>query len=137
VRPGHAQRRGFWHALGQALVVALGWVGFVWLWWLVAQRPWEVRGLVWLIAGSLVVLPLVTLYWVWHNRSIYRRKGPRRAGAAVDESYLRDWNGRAVQADWPMLRHARSITVQLHDEQKHYALGAAAPTRAPRARSNV
>lgn len=137
MRRENAYRRGFWHALGQALIVALGWIGFVWLWWLVAQRPWEVRGLVWLIGASLVVLPLVTLYWVWHNRSIYRRKGPRRAVAAVDESYTRDWNGRAVQADWPMLRHARSITVQVGDEHKHYALGAAAPTRAPRPRSSA
>lgn len=128
------RQRGIWNTLGQALVVALGWIGFVGLWWLVAQRPWEVRGLVWLIGGSLVVLPLITLYWVWHNRSIYRRKGPRRAVAMVDESYARDWNGRAVQADWPMLRHARSITVQVGDEAKHYQLGAAS-VRAPRTRS--
>lgn len=126
------RQRSFWHALGQALVVAFGWIGFVWLWWLVAQRPWEVRGLVWLIAVSLVVLPLITLYWVGHNRSIYRRKGPRRALAAVDESYTRDWNGLAVQAEWVVLRHARSITVQVGDEVKHYQLGAAS-ARARRA----
>lgn len=123
---------GLWRRLGQALVVALGWLGFVWMWIDVAQRPWEVRGLIWLIGGSIVLLPLVTLYWVWHNRSIYRRKGPRRGAAAVDESYLRDWNGRTVQADWPVLRHARSITVQLQGEVKHYALGAAPPRAARR-----
>jgi hypothetical protein len=83
------------------------------------------------------VMPALTLYWVWHNRSIYRRKGPRRGVPAVDESYLRDWNGRTVEADWPMLRHARSITVQLHDERKHYALGAAALTRGARSRSSA
>lgn len=128
------RRRGLGHALGQALIVAFGWIGFVWLWWLVAERPWETRGLVWLIGGSLIVMPVLTLYWVWHNRSIYRRKGPRRAVAAVDESYLRDWNGREVQADWPMLRHARSITVQVGDEAKRYQLGAA-PARASRERT--
>jgi hypothetical protein len=120
-----------WRRLGQALVVALGWIGFVWMWILVAQRPWEVRNLVWLIGASLVLLPLVTFYWVWHNRAIYRRKGPRRGVASVDESYVRDWNGRHVQADWPVLRHARSVTVQLQGEAKQYALGAA-PARAAR-----
>lgn len=131
-----ARGRGFWHRLGQALVVALGWIGFFWMWLLVAERPWEVRGLVWLIGGSLVVVPLITLYWVWHNRSIYRRKGPRRATAVVNESYLRDWNGREVQADWPMLRHARSITVHVGDEGKRYQLGAA-PGRASRERGSA
>jgi hypothetical protein len=124
--------RSLWRRLGQALVVVLGWAGFAWMWWLVVQRPWDTFGLVWLIGGSLVLLPVVTLYWVWHNRAIYRRKGPRRAARAVEERYATDWNGRRVQADWPVLRHARSITVQVSDEVKVYALGAA-PPRAPRA----
>lgn len=120
---------GFWHGLGQALVVALGWLSFGWMWLLVAQRPWEVRGLVWLIGGSLVVLPLVTLYWVWHNRSVYRRKGPRSAPVVVNEHYPRDWSGLEVHADWPQLRRARSVTVHVGDGGKRYQLDAAPERR--------
>lgn len=121
-------RSGLWHGLGQALVIGFGWVSFGWMWLLVVQRPWEVHGLVWLIGASLIVLPVVTLYWVWHNRSIHRRKGPRRAVAVVNEHYLHDWSGRAVQADWPMLRLARSITVHIGDDSKSYQIDAAPAT---------
>lgn len=127
---------GFWHGVGQALVVALGWLGFGWMWLLVLERPWEVRGLVWLIGGSLVMLPLVTLCWVSHNRSIHRRKGPRRATAAVSEHYWRDWSGLKVQANWPTLRRARNITIHVGIDGKRYGLDAA-PAPAPVRRERV
>ena len=101
-------------------MVVLGWVGFVWLWWLVAERPWESQRLVWLIVGSLIVSPLLTALWVLHNRAIYRRKGERRAVAPADAGYGHDWHGRKVHADWPALQDARSVVVRVDGEHKHY-----------------
>lgn len=112
------------------LVVVFGWIGFVWLWLLVAARPWESRGLVWLILGSLVIAPLVTGAWVLHNRSLYRRKGERQAVAAADTRYTRDWHGREVQADWRKLREARLVVIGIDGDRKLYrsaAAGAAEP----------
>ena len=102
------------------LVVVLGWVGFVWLWWLVAARPWESQRLVWLILGSLILAPLITGLWVLHNRALYKRKGERQAVAAADASYAHDWHGRTVQADWPSLQSARRIVVSVDGEHKRY-----------------
>ena len=102
------------------LVVVLGWVGFVWLWWLVAARPWESQRLVWLILGSLILAPLITGLWVLHNRALYKRKGERKAVAVADASYTHDWHGRSVQADWPSLRGARRIVVSVDGEHKRY-----------------
>lgn len=100
------------------LVVVLGWVGFVWLWLLVAARPWESQRLMWLIVGSLVVVPLLTAAWVMHNSSIHRRKGERQAVADADLSYAHDWHGRAVQADWVTLQRSRVVLVSVEGERK-------------------
>jgi hypothetical protein len=106
--------------LAHLLVVVLGWVGFVWMWGLVAARPWESQRLLWLIVGSLLTLPLLTALWVMHNRSIHRRKGERQAVAAVDMDYVHDWHGRSVQADWVMLRRSRVVLVEVDGEHKRY-----------------
>lgn len=106
--------------LAHLLVVVLGWVGFVWMWGLVATRPWESQRLVWLILGSLLVVPLLTAAWVLHNRALHRRKGERRAVAAADTSYTHDWHGRSVHADWPALRRASVVLVDVEDGRKRY-----------------
>lgn len=106
--------------LAHLLVVVFGWVGFVWMWSLVAARPWESERLLWLIVGSLLVLPLLTAAWVMHNRSIHRRKGERQSVAAADMSYARDWHGRAVQADWAALRRSSIVFVEVESEHKRY-----------------
>ena len=104
--------------LAHLMGVVVGWVGFVWLWLLVAARPWDSQGLVWLILGSLLVAPLLTGAWVLHNRSLHRRKGERQAVAAADMGYSRDWHGRTVQADWDTLRHSRLVLVRVDGERK-------------------
>ena len=127
--------------LSHLLVVVLGWVGFVWLWWLVAARPWESTYLVWLILGSLILMPLLTGVWVLHNRSIYQRKGERLAVATADASYAQDWHGRAVQADWQALQHSRHVVVSVDGAHKRYRAGSdeisAAAPRQDRARGDA
>lgn len=120
--PGRERRRanGTLRKLAHLLLVVLGWVGFVWMWTLVASRPWDSRGLVWLIVGALIVMPLLTGAWVWHNRALARRKGERRSVAAVDMSYAQDWHGRRVHADWAALRASRLVLIQVEGEDKRY-----------------
>jgi len=106
--------------LGHLLVVVIGWIGFVWLWLLVAKRPWESQGLMWLIFGSLFAAPLLTGAWVLHNRSLHRRKGERQAVATADMSYAQDWHGRSVLADWAALRQSRLVLISIEGERKLY-----------------
>jgi hypothetical protein len=122
----------WWHAPVHASIVIGGWAGFGWMWWLVAGQPWDVQRLVWLIAGSLVVLPLATAAWVRHNREIFRRKGERRSVASADLGYSRDWHGRAIQADWAALAGARHVLVAVDGDLKRYV--DALPARPPRPR---
>lgn len=119
-QPRRRRARDLPRRLAHLLLVAVGWVGFVWMWSLVAARPWESQRLVWLIAGSLLVAPLFTAAWVLHNRSIHRRKGERRAVAAADTRYTHDWHGRSVHADWAALRRSRVVLVEVVDGRKRY-----------------
>lgn len=106
--------------LAHLVVVVLGWVGFVWLWVLVAARPWDSQGLMWLIGGSALAAPLLTGAWVWHNRALHRRKGERQAVSVADMSYGQDWHGRIVRADWSTLRHSRLVLVRVEGDHKIY-----------------
>lgn len=109
-------------ALLHLLLIAIGWVGFVWLWLIVAQRPWDSQRLLWLIVGSAIVAPILTLIWVLHNRALYRRKGERRAVTSVaSPGYPRDWAGRTVSADWPALASSTQVSIRVDDDgSKHY-----------------
>lgn len=106
------------------LLVATGWIGFAWLWFLVAQRPWEVERLVWLVLGSFIFAPALTALWVWHNRAIYRRKGERRAvPERQNDGYRRDWTGRPVRADWAALAMSPVVTIQIDEDGCKQYLG--------------
>ena len=134
---GRSGARAALRRLAHLLLLVLGWVGFVWMWTLVASRPWDSRSLVWLIVGSLVVMPLLTGAWVLHNRALARRKGERRSVASVDMGYEHDWHGRRVHADFTVLRASRLVLVQVEGEHKRYhglradSARAAASTPAP------
>jgi hypothetical protein len=123
--------------LTHLLLVVIGWVGFVWLWLLVGTRPWDWQGLIWLIVGSILVLPVLTGAWVLHNRAIHRRKGERLSVARVDMSYVRDWHGCEVQADWDGLRRCAHVVVQVHDGCKRYQGDAPSQPSAPLARTTL
>lgn len=100
--------------------IVAGWVLFFWGWHTVLARPWDSDSLVLLILGSLVVLPLLTLLWILHNRRIHRIRGPRKTVPAAADDYAHDWNGREVQADWAALADARTIVVHVEGVRKIY-----------------
>ena len=106
-----------WHVI----LVMFGWVLFGGFWWAVLQQESNsLSNIVWLLASALVVLPLVTLYWVLHNRGIYDRKGPRRQVQVVETAYAQDWAGRPVRADFDQLRRAQTITIHSTADEKHF-----------------
>lgn len=108
-------------ALLHVLLVAAGWIGFVWMWLLVGARPWDAQRLAWLIVGALVLVPLATGVWVVHNRAIFRRKGERRSVPVVDKPYRRDWRGRPVLADWAAMAVSPVVTISVdEDGRKRY-----------------
>ena len=117
--------------LSHLLLVVLGWVGFVWMWVLVARQPWESERLVWLVLGSLLILPLLTFAWIRHNRSLHRRKGERRAVTVASPTYDRDWHGRVVEADWSRLLGERCIVISVNGQRKLYRGGPLPRTGSP------
>ena len=100
----------------------LGWLGLAWAWWLVARRGE-------LPTFTMVVTPLAlavvtyaaTRWWVRHNISIYREKGPRSAVPVAAWPYLIDRRGRVLRMDRAEVRAAREVVVSLGtDGDKHY-----------------
>lgn len=114
-----------WHAI----IVTGGWILFAAFWWVVLPQSMQgFTGIVWILAGAILLLPLATLFWVMHNREIHFRKGPRRQVRLVAASYSHDWAGRPVRADFDTLRHAREIIILSSAAEKYFvAAGAARP----------
>ena len=106
--------------VGHVLLVILGWVMFIWFWHLAAGEPWDSAPLMFLIIGAVIVSPLVTLFWIFHNMGIYKRKGPRKGMADVKPYYDVDWSGREVTADWETLANARVVVIEIDEFGKNY-----------------
>ena len=109
------------HVLLHGLIVVLGWVIFGWGWWTVAfDQPLRTPVLALLIVITLILAPLVTLYWVGHNRDIYERKGQRRGTRSVAEIYPQDWAGRRVHAQFDSLRHVPLVIINSTSDDKYF-----------------
>lgn len=112
-----------WHVF----LVVFGWLVFGAFWWIVLPQGLDAfASIAWLIAAALFLLPVITLYWVMHNRGIYDRKGPRRHVHLVATPYTHDWSGRPVRADFDALRRAQEITILGTAEEKHFLAARAA-----------
>lgn len=110
------------------IALVVGWALFFWGWYDVLGQLWDTTALVWLIVGSLVLLPLMTVAWVLHNVGIHRRKGPRTGVRKVDETYQHDWNGREIAADFAALARASVIVIDVEGKRKVYRAGGVLPT---------
>ena len=107
------------HVVWHIILVVAGWCTFGGFWWLVLlQQPQPLSGIVWLLASALVLLPIITLYWVSHNQRIYARKGPRRHVQVIDTAYTEDWTGRPVRAEFDAIKEARLITILSTADEK-------------------
>lgn len=110
-----------WQRILHPLLIVFGWCLFAWFWWkeLVAQDV-DPRSIMLLSVASAVALPAVTMLWILHNRSLYRRKGPRKTVREIDATYEQDWSGRPVHADWEALKQARVVAIRIDESGKHF-----------------
>jgi hypothetical protein len=109
------------HVVWHITLVGFGWCLFAGFWWFVLlQKSHSLTNIIWLLSGALVLLPVITLYWVMHNRGIYARKGPRQQVQVVETVYAQDWAGRPVRAHFGQLRQARLITIHSTEDEKHF-----------------
>ncbi len=103
--------------------VIAGWIVFGWFWWkvlFVQPQPFSTTNLGLLIASAFLIMPLITLAWVVHNRGIYARKGPRLSTVSVLPAYTRDWTGSAVHADFTQLKTSARIVIERSPAGKHF-----------------
>jgi hypothetical protein len=126
-RLGPTPLRGWRQRLVHLAALALGWGLFSWAWYDVLGQHWETEFLAWLVAGSAVILPLVTIAWILHNVKIHRRKGPRTGSRKVDETYRHDWNGREISADFSALARAAVVVIDVEGRRKVYRGGDGLP----------
>jgi hypothetical protein len=116
--------------VAHALFIVAGWVLFFWGWQRVISRGADFSELRLLVFGAMVVVPVVTVSWILHNRGIHRRKGPRRRVPAASLDYRVDFHGREVVADFGMLAGAQRVEIELDGAIKRYRPCATADWRA-------
>jgi len=119
--------RGWPQRLVHLAALVVGWALFFWGWYDVLGQHWDTTALIWLIVGSLVLLPVMTIAWVLHNVGIHRRKGPRTGLRKVDETYRHDWNGREIAADFAALARANVVVIDVEGKRKVYRAGGVLP----------
>lgn len=119
-RPPRGLRR-----LAHALAIVAGWALFFWGWQRVLASSPDFAELRLLMIGAAIVVPVVTVSWILHNRGIHRRKGPRRSVAEAHLDYRVDFHGREVLADWAALARAQRVDIVIDGAFKRYQEGAA------------
>lgn len=97
------------------------WALFALAWWRVIDLGAAVSSVT--IAGvalTAVLVLVIDMWWIRHNRGIYRRKGPRRGRPQVDLAFERDSLGRTLEIPFEALTTAEvSLTVTV-DGKKVY-----------------
>lgn len=83
--------------LSVAVAGVASWLTFAWAWWRVTETDSGVSTeTLAALAGCALVVVAVDLWWVEHNRRIYRAKGPRRGRPHLDEPIVVDSLGRPL-----------------------------------------
>lgn len=109
-----------WRRLAHGLAIVAGWVLFIWGWHRVLATTPDFADLRLLMLGAAIVVPVVTVSWILHNRGIHRRKGPRRSVVTARLEYGVDFNGREVVADFRALAQARHVQIVVEGGRKEY-----------------
>ena len=101
------------------LMAFAGWVLFVYWWWVVFQRVsrTEIRFTLLFIAFALVLVVVITGFWVLHNRSIWKHKGPRLKPIENPGFVKRDSLGRRVRFAESREKMVASSLVRLDVEE--------------------
>lgn len=102
------------------LAIVAGWVLFFWGWHRVLAATPDFSELRLLMIGAAIVVPVVTVSWILHNRGIHRRKGPRRSVPAATLAYGADFNGREIVADFRSLARAQRVCIVIDGSRKLY-----------------
>ena len=104
----------------RVLVGLVSWVVLGLAWWGVLRRDartWLPELLV--PSAALVIVTVLTLLWVRHNRGIYQRKGPRKGVPEVDAPWTADSLGRRLELP-PSALDARVVRVVVDGDVKRY-----------------
>lgn len=102
------------------VVGTLSWVALGYAWWRVLERgprDWALEIAVPVV--SALVVTVLTLVWVRHNRGIYERKGPRRGLPDVVAPWTSDTLGRRLVIP-STVSDARVVRVDLVADAKCY-----------------
>lgn len=121
MHPPRPALSGPFHVFLHGLIVVMGWGIFGWCWWTVGfEQPLRATVLTTLILITLLIAPLMTLFWVAHNRDLYVRKGQRRGMRSAAEIYQNDWAGRRVHAQFGTLRHSSLVIINSTPDDKYF-----------------
>ena len=115
---------GGWRRAVHGLAIVAGWVLFFWGWHRVLVGQPDFDALRKLVLGAAIVVPVVTVSWILHNRGIHRRKGARRSVPTATLQYRVDFNGREVAADFGALADVQRVHIVVDSATKRYRAGA-------------
>jgi glucan phosphoethanolaminetransferase (alkaline phosphatase superfamily) len=115
-----------WRLLHLLLALA-GWVLFVY-WWLIVFRrvtPGEIRFTLIFLAVAAAVIVLVTAFWVFHNKSMFRRRNLRLRAIESSNAVKHDSIGRRVRfaESRDILAESALVRVQMEAGEKVYYHG--------------
>ena len=120
------EARAGWRLLHLLLALA-GWVLFVY-WWLIVFRrvtPAEIRFTLIFLAAAAAIVVLVTSFWVFHNKSLFRRRNARLRPIEVSSAVKHDAIGRRVRfaESRDALAQSALVRVQMEAGEKVYYHG--------------
>lgn len=121
--------RGHWLRLtsvlqvaAQSALVVLGWALFIAGWVKVGRGVavgTVVSTLLFIVAVTVISLT-VTILWIAHNISIFRRKGPRTNARGAGFEFEKDFLGRDLDADWNAIGRSSKIRVVVREDRKTF-----------------
>jgi hypothetical protein len=109
---------GGWRVL-HGLIALAGWVLFIYWWWLVFRRvsPHEIRFTLIFLPVAAAVIVAITTFWVFHNRSLFRRRNARVRAIEASSAVKVDAVGRRVRFAESRQTLAQSALVRVQMEQ--------------------
>jgi hypothetical protein len=125
--PRYPQLAGPGRRVFHTLLAVVGWVLFVYWWWIVFRRvsSAEVRFTVLFIVIAMAVIVLLTIFWVMHNQRLDRKRTSRvrirdDARPAAHDSVGREVQMAALSGEY---QNAWVVRVSVEAGAKVYRIG--------------